>query len=142
MQKLKTKIRQLAYRFKYDFFTFDNIVLLVALCCCLYWTCNSISSITRNWELAQNISEKQRELALLQLEVETLELENDYYRSDEYQELAARRLANKQLAGEKLIYLPENSETAKTKHQDSSDIALYNEERSNFEQWILFLFGA
>lgn len=142
MQKLKTKIKQLKYRFKYDFFTFDNVILMVAMGLCFAWTCGSIGSMTRNWELAQTIAERQRELTLLRLEVETLELENEYYKSDEYKELAARRLANKQLEDEKLVYLPANSEKAKNKHQEISNLSIPITERNNFEQWLLFLFGA
>lgn len=144
MQKLKTKLRQLNYKTKYDYFTFDNVVLTIAGVLCLAWTWGSISSTSRNWELAQTVAERQRELSLMQLESETLELENDYYKSPEYQELAARRLANKKLPGENMIYLSENSEAAKTKHQaEITTIAeTVTDDRSNLEQWFVFLFGA
>lgn len=142
MQKLKTKIRQLTYRFKYDFLTLNNVVLFIAIGFCLAWTWGSIGSMSRNWELAGTMAEHERELALLQLEVETLEMENEYYQSAEYQELAARRLAGKQLSGEKMVYLAPNSEAAVNKHQDTSNKSIYTEDRSNFEQWMLFLFGA
>ena len=49
---------------------------------------------------------RRREKALLELEVETLELENEYYLSAEYQELAARKYQGKMLAGETMVYLP------------------------------------
>lgn len=144
MQKLKTKLRQLKYKLKYDFLTFDNVVLAIAIILCLAWTGGSISSTARNWELAENVMERKRELTLMQLETETLELENDYYKSTEYQELAARKLVNKKLPGENVIYLPENSEEAKNKHLDNSiaDVAISLDKRSNLEQWLIFLFGA
>lgn len=87
---------------------------------------------------------RQREKALLELEVDTLELENEYYRSAEYQELAARKYQNKKLPGETMIYLPDNSEAARTKHKQSTtspDSAIANTSLSNFEQWLAFLFG-
>lgn len=86
---------------------------------------------------------KQREKALLELEVETLELENEYYLSEEYQELAARKYQGKMLSGETMIYLPPNSEAAKSKHAGSSDAELGVDtvEMSNFQQWMAFLFG-
>lgn len=144
MQKLKTKLRQLSYKTKYDYLTFDNVVLAIAGVLCLAWTWGSISSTSRNWELAQTVAERQRELSLMQLESETLELENDYYKSPEYQELAARRLANKKLPGENMIYLSENSESAKTKHQAeiTTPAETVADDRSNLEQWLIFLFGA
>lgn len=142
MGELKTKIRQGKYQLKHKFFTFENIVLLVAAICCLAWTWGSIDSMTRNWSLAQELMERQREKAVLELEVETLELENEYYASAEYQELAARKYQNKMLLGETMIYLPDNSVAARTKHKakpeepTTADVAM-----SNLEQWMAFLFG-
>ena len=143
MSDLKTKLRKTGYHLKHDLFVFDNVVIIVAAICCLIWTWGSISSMTRNWALAQEVIERQREKALLELEVETLELENEYYLSAEYQELAARKYQGKMLAGETMIYLPANSEAAKTKHAASTtDVATTEPEMSNFEQWFTFLFGA
>lgn len=141
---LKTKLRKTGYWLKHDLFVFDNIVIIVAAICCLIWTWGSISSMTRNWSLAQEVASRQREKALLELEVETLELENEYYLSAEYQELAARKYQGKMLAGETMIYLPENSEAAKNKHKNSetTDTTPAVAEASNFEQWLTFLFGA
>ena len=96
--------------------------------------------MTRNWELEQRVGQRRYEKQLLELEVETLRLENEYYKSAEYQELAAREKQNKMLPGEHLVYLPPNSESAKNKYQnlDTPDYP----EPSNFEQWMSFLFGA
>jgi hypothetical protein len=74
-----------------------------------------------------------------------MELEKTYYASAEYQELAARELSSKSFPGETLIYLPENSDAAKTKYSSStaSELATADpEEQSNFSQWLSFLFGA
>lgn len=141
---LKTKLRKTGYWLKHDLLVFDNVVIIVAAICCLIWTWGSISSMTRNWALAQEVASRQREKALLELEVETLELENEYYLSAEYQELAARKYQGKMLAGETMIYLPENSETAKNKHKTDAAAAATPavSEMSNFEQWFTFLFGA
>ena len=141
---LKTKLRKTGYWLKHDLLVFDNVVIIVAAICCLIWTWGSISSMTRNWSLAQEVASRQREKALLELEVETLELENEYYLSAEYQELAARKYQGKKLAGETMIYLPDNSEAAKNKHKNSEadDATPVAPEASNFEQWLTFLFGA
>ena len=86
---------------------------------------------------------RQREKALLELEVETLELENEYYRSYEYQELAARKYQGKMLPGETMIYLPDNSEVAKNKHKTTveDEPAVADNTMGNLEQWLAFLFG-
>lgn len=143
MGELSTKFRKFQYWLKHDLFVFDNVILMIAGICCLVWTWGSISSVTRNWSLAQDLLARQREKALLELEVETLELENEYYLSAEYQELAARKYQGKMLTGETMIYLPENSDFAKNKHNDNSatstEVTL--PEKSNFAQWMSFLFG-
>lgn len=143
MTELRTKVLRQRYRLKHDFFSFDNVVLMIALALCFAFTWGAISSMSRNWTLAQEVANRQREKAVLELEVETLELENAYYLSDEYQELAARKYQGKKLPGETMIYLPANSEYAKTKHSndDLTETTVASTTLSNFEQWMKFLFG-
>ncbi len=142
MTELKTKARKAKYWLKRDFFVFDNVLIFIAIVLCLLWTWGTIGSLSRNWALAQELISRQRERALLELEVETLELENEYYHSAEYQELAARKYQGRKLPGETMIYLPSNSEAAKTKHvADVVASSPKTKEMSNFEQWIAFLFG-
>lgn len=143
MSGIKTRARKTQYWLKHDLLIFDNVVLIVAFIFCLIWTWGSISSMSRNWTLAQELMNRRREKALLELEVETLELENEYYLSAEYQELAARKYQGKMLAGETMVYLPANSDRAKHKHDaDANSATIINtEEMSNFSQWMAFLFG-
>lgn len=143
MNEFQTKFRRFQYWLKHHLLVFDNVILFIALGLCLIWTWGTISSMSRNWALAQELTNKQREKALLELEVETLELENEFYASEEYQELAARKYQGKMLPGETMIYLPANSEYAKNKHADfeSDEAALATDTRSNLEQWMQFLFG-
>ncbi len=144
MSEFRTKIRKAQYWIKNELFTFERVVLIVAAVCCLAWTWGSIDAMTRNWSLAQELMSRQREKAVLELEVETLELENEYYASPEYQELAARKYQGKMLPGETMIYLPDNSEAALSKHKTSNDTEtadIATATLSNVEQWMMFLFG-
>jgi len=95
--------------------------------------------MTKHWELAENLAATKRNLELLELEVDTAELENEYYKTDEYQEISARKFLNKSYPDEHLVYLPANSDEAKNKHaQTASTGSVKN--YSNFEKWLLFLF--
>lgn len=142
MTELKTKLRKTQYWLKHDLLVFDNVVLMIALIFCLVWTWGSISSMTRNWNLAEELMNRQREKALLELEVETLELENEYYLSDEYQELAARKHQGKMLPGETMVYLPDDaSQPSSTTAEPSTESQPTLPTRSNLEQWLTFLFG-
>lgn len=141
MEKYKTKLRRLYFRIKHDYLSFDNIVFFVAIAACVFFTYDSLSATSRNWELSQKLATRTREKELLELEVAAMELENDYYRSAEYQELSARAKQNKLLDGEHLVYLPENSETARKKYNQKSEETDQTPEPSNFSQWMSFLFG-
>ena len=139
MNGLKTKLRQFIYVLKHDYLNSSNVIFFIAIVVCVFWTYSSIVAMSRNWKLAEQIAEKRKELAILELEVETLKLENDYYASPEYQELAARAKQNKKLEGEKLVILPKNSDYAKNKHVSSASSK--KTESSNLSKWLSFLFG-
>ena len=138
-QKIKQDLRRALYYFKHDFLAGENIIILIVALVCLIITYNTITAMTRNWELTERLTSERKSLELLKIEVETAELENEYYRTTEYQELAARKLANKQLPGEQLVYLPENSSKAKNKHQKSTT-EIEKKEISNLEKWMSLLF--
>ncbi|MBQ9017654.1 hypothetical protein IJ118_01145 [Candidatus Saccharibacteria bacterium] len=142
MSGARNKVRQLKYRLKHDFLTPENVVLAVAVAMCLTWTYQSIEAMNRNWMLTERLNMERKNLQLLEVEVETAELTNEYLKSEEYQELAARKLAGKQLAGEHMVYLPENSEAAKKKHEVVAEVTEETTapEYSNFEKWIMYLF--
>lgn len=137
----RTKIRRFLYKLKHDLVSFDGIAFSIVIILTLAWTWGAITSLSRNWQLAQTVESKRKELAVLRLEVENSELENEYYKSAEYQELAARTKQNKALDGEALVYLPDNSESAKTKHQQNTALAEAEDTPSNFSQWLAFLFN-
>lgn len=140
MNKLRTWFRRIQYYLRHYFVTVENVVLLFAIVLCLVWTYQSIMAMSRNWELSEKLASERRELELMQIETETAELENEYYKSPEYQELLARRNLDKQLPGEKMVVMPENSEEAKNRHKDLIQISIAEKEYSNFEKWMRFLF--
>ncbi len=135
------KWRQAKYKLSHDYLSVENVALVIAVVLCLVWTYNSIVSMSKNWELSEKLDTEKKNLELVKMEVETAELTNEYYKSEEYQELAARKMANKQLEGEHMVYLPENSEMAKNKHEQEV-VAPVEEKKeySNFEKWMTFLF--
>lgn len=123
---------------QHDFLTANNIVNAVAIVTCLWFTIGAVSSMSRNWELKQKLQEKYVQLAKVKLEVEKLQLEQEYYKTDEYKELLARSKGGKMAEGETMVVLPKNSNEAKNAHKDTG---LYTqEEKSNFEQWMDLLF--
>ena len=140
MNKIKTWVRRIQYNLKHDFLTVENVVLMFAIILCLVWTYQSITAMSRNWELSERLTTEKKELELVNVEVEMAELENEYYKSAEYQELLARKNMDKQLPGEKMVVMPQNSEEAQNKHKDVIEVSMEEREYSNFEKWMKFLF--
>lgn len=138
MHKLETNLRRFFYHLQHDFLTANNIVNAVAIITCLWFTIGAVSSMSRNWELKQKLQEKYVQLAKVKLEVEKLQLEQEYYKTDEYKELLARSKGGKMAEGETMVVLPKNSNEAKNAHKDTGLYA--QEEKSNFEQWMDLLF--
>lgn len=140
MNKIKTKLRRLNYRIRHDFFAIENVVLILAIFLCLMWTYQSITAMSRNWELTERLATEKKTLELLSIEVEAAELENEYYNTNEYQELLARKYLDKKMSGENMVVMPENSEAAKNKYARTTQVALEEKDYSNFEKWMMFLF--
>ena len=139
MSKIKTQLRRFGYFTKKDYLTIHNIATAGAIILGLVFTYNAITATTRNWQLEQKLKERSLESAKLGIEVDTLTLEKQYYNTEEYQEIMARKKQNKMLPGETMVILPDNSEKARTKYSDVDN--KIEQKRSNFEEWLDFLFG-
>jgi cell division protein FtsL len=138
MQNFRGKIRKLAYRAKRDFFSLGSIVEIIALVICLWFAFGTINAMSRNWQLKQKLQERKIEQARLEIEVEKLKLEQQYYQTEEYRELLARSKGGRMAEGETMVVLPRNSEEARMKHYESSVTTV--QEKSNFEKWLDLLF--
>ena len=136
---VKDNLRRTKFRLKRDFFTLENIALLLAIVLCLVWTYQSIVAMSRNWKLSETLITEKKELEVLNVEVESAELENEYYKTNEYQELMARKILDKKLSGENMVILPDNSEEAKNKHRVVK-VEKQEKSYSNFEKWMMYLF--
>lgn len=141
-ERIEAKGRRLKAKLLQEILVPERILLAIVPVFLLFWMINSVSNISKNWSLQQEVIEREAELAYMNLEVESFELENQYYSSEEYQELAARKLQNKKLKDEILVYLPKNTERAKNKHRAATNEEnRIKNEKSNIDQWLSFLFG-
>jgi cell division protein FtsB len=138
MDKIKTQLRRLRYYTKKDFLTVHNVATAAALILGLVFSYNTITATTRNWQLEQKLANLRVEEARLKIEVETLELEQQYYATAEYQEIMARSKQGKMLPGETMVVMPKNTASAKNKYQEFDSPTT---KRSNFEEWLDFLFS-
>jgi len=106
------------------------------------WVWGSLGVMQRNYDLQRTLDRKSQELQLAELEVRNLELEGRYYQTREYQELAVRQRLGLVNRGEHALILPPNSQAAKDADaQTRQTPTTSNEQPSNLQQWMEFLFG-
>lgn len=120
--------------------TLNNGVLLVALLITATWAWGTVEAIQQNFVLQQQVDSLGQRIAYQELENQTLQFENQYYNSREYLELSARTHLNKANPGEKLLILP--PPTVSDQHGAIQPVTTPITQRSNFQQWMYFLFGA
>ncbi|PID31526.1 hypothetical protein CR983_00700 [Candidatus Saccharibacteria bacterium] len=134
--------RRLRYRIRHQYWSFNALVVVLAIVVAVAWTWGSITMMQRNYQLQRRLDAKQRERQLVQLQVDTLAYEQKYYRSAEYQELAARSRLGLANPGEKLLVLPPNSQKAKEFDAQTQPAAASDAPGpSNLRQWLDFLSG-
>jgi cell division protein FtsB len=136
---LATKTRAIAKRVR-SFATLNNGVLVVAILIASTWVWSTIEAIQHNFTLQQQVDALAQQIAVEELQNKTLQLQKAYYASDQYLELSARERLGVANPGEKLLVLPPNT-VKPLSHvvAPSNDVPITT--RSNFAQWMYFLFG-
>ena len=118
------------------FWTVSRLVLMVVIAAVAVWMAMVIQVLNNNYKLQRQVDNAKLDSQMLELENQNLRLEQLYYRTDEYMELSARSLLGKALPGEHLVVLPRVSHASKAKRSGSAAVT-----KSNFDQWLDFLFG-
>lgn len=148
MNKIKIFFRRFNYRMVHEYFTLDKVILIIALIVAGFWVWGSLQMMQRNYSLQKDLDEKQQELLLAQLDTANAQLEQKYYQTDEYKELAVRQNLGLVTPGESVLILPDNSDAVEKESATETTTSIYakssvtDDHKSNFTQWINFLFGA
>ncbi len=133
--------QKIIYTIRHKYLTFNNVIIAAAFIIAAGWVWGSLDVMQRNYELQREVDLKNRQLTLTQLQKESLELQQGYYKTDEYKELAARESLGLVMPDEKMLILPENSEAAKKSDAPKPQIVVEQNQTTNLEQWLNFLFG-
>lgn len=99
---------------------------------------NIAKVIQRNYELQQAVDRLKNEVALVEVENQNLRYNIEYYKTDSYLEVEAKRRLNLAGQNENVILLPKNGDQSIQQNIDGNEST---EEKSNFEKWMIFLFG-
>lgn len=137
MPNINTK--KIIYFVRTRLLTLNSVVVIVALVIAIGWVWGSLGMMQRNYSLQKEVDYKKRQLELVQLQTENLNLQKRYYQTEEYQELAIREALGLVRPGEKVLVLPPNTNQSKDDQNDTGQTAIVRS--SNLEQWMNFLFG-
>lgn len=136
-------LKKIIYNARHKYANINTFVILVAFLIAAGWVWGSLGVMQRNYLLQKEVDHKKRQLQLAELQKESLELQNRYYQTNEYKELALRESQGLVMPGEKVLILPENSESVKESDSSKGSITSSGEAlgESNLQQWMNFLFG-
>jgi len=135
---MKTHLRTIMRRAK-QVINLNNGVLLVALLVASTWIWNTVEAIGQNFTLQQQVDTLAEQIEVEELQNKTLQLQKAYYNTDQYLDLSARERLGLASPGEKALVLPANTvKPAPAIAAATTDPAAT---RSNFAQWMYFLFG-
>jgi len=142
----KIQLRKFIYDIRHKLLTFNNLVILVAFLIAAGWVWGSLQVMQRNYTLQKEVDYKKRQLQLVELQKDNLQLQNRYFTTNEYKELALRDSLGLVMPGESVLILPDNSATIKAaddaaSSSKTSSAAVAQDKTSNLEQWLNFLFG-
>ena len=134
LQKVKNRVGRLL--------SVANLLPVIVILVAVSWAWSTIGVIQRNFQFQRQVDQLRQEVALMELENETLQYKIAYYKTSEYAELAARDNLNKAAPGEKVLVLPSNASNAEENKVPVNDDSQATpvEQQSNFQQWKYFLF--
>lgn len=131
---MKTQARRINYKIRNGVLTANNLMVVMAVAVAIFWAWGSISAMGQNHLLQQELEIKKRDARIAEIEQQTLQFEQNYLKSAEYQELSAREKLGLVNEGEHVLILPDYEEEDKAKTTPPK-------KRSNFAEWMNFLFG-
>jgi len=139
IQKTKKYIRHILHKA-----SLSGLVGIIVIFIVIAMVVGSVQSIQQNFQGQLKVDELKQKVAVLDLEVQTQRLQNQYYATSEYSELQARRLLNKAAPGEHVIILPPSTiarpaDSPQVVQSKASSASI--KDRSNLEQWLYFLFS-
>ena len=124
-----------------SYFSIDNLLPLLAVAIALSWVWSTVGVMQHNFQFQRQVDELRQQNALMEIENKSLEYRIAYYKTKEFAELAARENLGKATAGEKVVVVPPSAYEHENVSSLASNTTAPAPARSNFQQWMYFLFG-
>ncbi len=119
------------------YLTKSNLGNLIGLAVAAYLVISLFGVIKRNHDLQVQIGGLNSQITQLQTQKDDLSYEIRYYQSDSFKEKEARSKLGLEQPGESLIILPPHASAG-----NAAPPAPKAKPKSNFSQWLDFLFGS
>lgn len=122
----------------------NNAVVAIAAIIAISWAWASVEVVQKNYALQREVDDKLRQKQLIELETQSLEYEQKYYRSSEYLTLEVKKRLGLTEPGEKVLVLPANTASASSEDEATTNVVVQTSQESeptNLQQWLNFLFG-
>jgi hypothetical protein len=106
-------------------------------------TISTSKVIMQNYQLEKSVKIAAQKVAIVQIELDTQKLKNEYYKTDAYLDIAAHKQLNKGADGDKLVIVPKSSIVDYLPKDTSLVDAAKTvpKKRSNVARWGLFITG-
>lgn len=127
-------------------FNYSNIILWLMIIVIIYVFAILATESSKNYQLRSKSDDLESQIARLQGQIEDLGYKVTYYKTDAYREVLAREKLNVAAPGESVIIIKDDKSKKNDQAQEVAKLNLKSDqeilsEKSNFEQWRLFLFG-
>jgi len=127
-------------------FNYSNIILWLMIIVIIYVFAILATESSKNYQLRSKSDDLESQIARLQGQIEDLGYKVTYYKTDTYRETLAREKLNVAAPGESVIIIRDDKSKKNDQAQEVAKLNLKSDqeilsEKSNFEQWRLFLFG-
>lgn len=135
--------KRFVYNIKQKYLQQDNLILAIAVFLAFLFVAGTVSAVQKNYNLQEQLIQKQKQEKYHQLEVYNLEFQNKYLTSEEYQEIAVREQLSLAAKGEKVLIVDE-PEVGYGNYdvKNTTTFELQQQVKpSNFKQWYDFLSG-
>jgi len=122
-----------------DYIKRENLSVVIVGVVGFWVAWQTVVVVVKNNQLQLEIAEKREQVALLELENQSIEFEIEYYKTDEFLERSAKENLLLKRPGENVAIAPltRDAPFPAGRNQQQRE----SEPRSNFQQWIDFVLG-
>lgn len=126
-------------------YNIGKIVFWIGLLFLIYMFAILTNETGKNYQLRAKSEELETQISQLESQIEELGYKVTYYKTSSYQDRLAREKLGMQAPGESVVIIKKDSNTTQEVRAETVDLRTADEieaSKSNWQQWMDFLFGS